>query len=227
MALDTAVPTTTVPTSTASAPGSAAPGRRGTAALFLAGGLLLAVGGQLHPHGSGETVDQHLLSMFESPTWYASHTIALAGAVLSALAFLAAWRTRALGARVQPLLPAVAALWAVGAVEQVPHLLAAREAHALEHHHATPVLDLHLVLQMVATPAVGLSGAVVAVAVARAARSRAATVLAGVAVVGGLLYAASAPLVVVSGNTALTALFPFQAGLAIWMAGTGVRLLRR
>ena len=164
--------------------------------------------------------------MFESPTWYASHTIALAGSVLCALAFLAAWRTRSFGPAVQRWLPVTAGLWALGAAEQVPHLLAAREAHALEHHDATPLLDLHLVLQMVATPAVGVTGILVAVAVARSAHTRAAVVLAVFAVVGGALYAVSAPLVVVTGNTALTALFPFQAGLAIWMAGTGVRLFR-
>jgi hypothetical protein len=221
MAIDTTAPAVRV--SPAAADRTA---QRVTASLFVSGGLLLAVGGQLHPHGSGETIDQHLLSMFESPTWYASHLIALAGSVLCALAFVAAWRTQAFGPAVQRWLPVTAGLWALGAVEQVPHLLAAREAHALEHHHATPVLDLHLVLQMVATPAVGITGVLVAVAVARAARTRAAVALAVFAVVGGALYAVSAPLVVISGNTALTVLFPFQAGLAIWMAGTGMRLFR-
>jgi hypothetical protein len=224
MALDTAPATAPDVRVSPVAPDRA--GRRATASLFLSGGLLMALGGQLHPHGSGETVDEHLLSMFESPTWYASHAIALAGSVLCALAFVAAWRTRAFGAAVQRWLPVTAGLWALGAAELVPHLLAAREAHALEHHHATPVLDLHLVLQLVATPAVGVTGVLVAVAVARAARTRAATVLAVFAVLGGVLYAVSAPLVVVTGNPAFTVLFPFQAGLAIWMAGTGVRLFR-
>ena len=51
--------------------------------------------------------------------------------------------------------------------------------------------------------------------------------LAVVAVVGGLLSALAAPMVALTGDVAWTALFPFQAGLAVWLVGTGVRLLRR
>ncbi len=34
-------------------------------------------------------------------------------------------------------------------------------------------------------------------------------------------------LVVLTGDPRFTILFPFQAGLAVWLVGTGVRLLRR
>lgn len=200
---------------------------RATAILFASGGVLLAAGGQQHPRGSGDSLDAHLLSMFESPAWPLSHLLMLAGTVLSVLAFLSARRTEAFGPRVQRWLPAVAACWAFGAAELVPHLLAAGDAHALEHHEATPVLDVHLVMQLVAGPLVGLSGAVIAVVVHLATRSWATAVLAGFAVVGGLLSAAAAPLVVLTGDPAFTLLFPFQAGLAVWLVGTGVRLLRR
>ncbi|MCW2810078.1 MAG: hypothetical protein JWP61_536, partial [Friedmanniella sp.] len=45
------------------------------------------------------------------------------------------------------------------------------------------------------------------------------------AVVGGVLSAGAAPLVVLTGDPSWTVLFPFQAGLAGWLVGTGVRLL--
>ena len=51
--------------------------------------------------------------------------------------------------------------------------------------------------------------------------------LAAVAVLGGVFSAAAGPLVVLTGDPRFTILFPFQAGLAVWLVGTGVRLLRR
>ncbi len=151
----------------------------------------------------------------------------LAGSLAAVLALVAARRAEAFGSRVQRWLPLAIGGWWFGTAELVPHLLAAHEAQALGHHEATPVLDVHLLMQVIAAPAVGLTGAVLAVVVARAARTWPAAVLAGFAVVGGLLSAASAPLVVATGDPRFTVLFPFQAGLAVWLVGTGVRLWRR
>lgn len=201
--------------------------QRTTAALFVAGGLLMAAGGQMHPRGSGATLEAHLLTMLQSPAWPVAHAVLLIGGVASALAFLVAWRTEAFGPQVQRWLPLAVAGWALGAAEMVPHLLAVNDAHALAHHEATPVLDAHLLMQVIATPAVGVTGAVVAVAVARAARTRAASALAAFAVVGGLLSAGAGPLVMATGDTRFAVLFPFQAGLAVWLLGTGIRLWRR
>ncbi len=201
--------------------------RRTTPVLFVVGGLLLAAGGQTHPQGSCDTVDEHLLSMFGGPTWVMSHLLLLAGAVVCALALEVARRRQVLGPGLRPVLLACVVGWGFGALETVPHLLAAGESDALSHHDATPVLDLHVVLQLVATPAVGFTTAVLAVAVARAARTTAAWLLAIPAVVGGVAYGVAGPLVVATGNPAYTALFPFLAGLALWFLGTGMRLLRR
>jgi hypothetical protein len=214
-------------TATITVPAGTVTGRRVTAALLVAGGVLMAAGGQTHPVGSGDSVDEHLLSMFVSPAWTFSHTLLLAGGIVSALAFVAAWRAQVFGPRVQRLLPFVAAGWGFGAVELVPHLLAAGEASALAHHHATPVLDVHVVLQAVASPVVGLTGALVAFAVARAAGTWLARLLAVAGVAGGLLSGAAGPLVVLAGDPRFTILFPFQAGLAVWLLGTGIQLLRR
>jgi hypothetical protein len=198
-----------------------------TAALFVTGGLLMAAGGALHPQGSGGTLEAHLLSMFASPGWPLAHALLLVGGVTSFLAMASAWRSQAFGARVQRWLPLAMIGWGFGALELVPHLLAADEAHGLAHHEATPVLDLHVFMQVIASPAVGLTGALLAVAVARASRSRTAWVLAVFAVVGGVASAAAGPLTVLADDPRFSVLFPFQAGLAVWLTGTGVRLLRR
>jgi hypothetical protein len=204
------------------------PGRhRGTAALFVTGGLVLAAGGQTHPRGTGDTVDAHLLSMFSGPTWGLSHLLLLLGSVLCAMALWSAGRATVFAPRVRRWLPLALGAWAFGALETIPHLMAAGEAHALEHHKATPVLDLHVVLQLVATPVVGLATAVVAVAVARSERTVPARLLAVVAAVSGVAYAAAGPLVVGTGNPQLTVLFPFLAGLALWFVATGIRIARR
>jgi hypothetical protein len=199
---------------------------RVTAALFTSAGLLLAIGGQLHPQGSGNTVDAHLLSMFESPEWPLAHLVLLIGGFTAVLAFISAWRAQTFGPTVQPLLPMICVGWGFGALELIPHLMAPHDAHALAGHEPTPLLDVHIAMQVVASPAVGLTGAVAALAIARAARSWSASALAVFAVVGGLLSAAAGPLVALTDNPQFTVLFPFQAGLAVWLAGTGVRLLR-
>jgi hypothetical protein len=224
MALETSAP---APTAPLLAPPAARRGRTVTAALFLVGGLLMAAGGALHPHGSGSTVEAHLLSMFASPGWPLAHWVLLAGGVAGFLAFTAAWRTEAFDPRVRRWLPVAVAGWGFGALELVPHLLAAGEAHELAHHEATPVLDAHVVMQVVASPAVGLTGALIAVLVARAARTRAAWALAVLAVVGGVASAGAGPLTVLAHDPRFTVLFPFQAGLALWLLGTGIRLLGR
>ena len=135
-----------------------------TAALFIVGGLFMAVGGAMHPQGSGSTVEAHLLSMFASPGWPLAHWILLVGGVAGFLALASAWHARAIGPRAQRWLPVAMVGWGFGALELVPHLLAAGEAHELAHHEATPVLDVHVVMQVIASPAVGLTGAVLAVA---------------------------------------------------------------
>src|ERR1044072_1787288 len=68
---------------------SVAPGTRWrTAVLLGAAGVLLGAGGNLHPHGHGDTVDDYLASMLGAPTWPIAHVLLLAGTLLGAVAFL-------------------------------------------------------------------------------------------------------------------------------------------
>ena len=64
-----------------------------------------------------------------------------------------------------------------------------------------------------------------AVAVARAARTVPAWLLAVVGVAGGLVFGAAAPLVAITQNPAFTALFSADALVSVWLVGTALRLL--
>lgn len=199
--------------------------QRSIAALLGAGGLLMAVGGHLHPRGSGATVDEHLASMFANPTWFVAHVTSLAGVVVAITGFVAARRTGVFGPHVTAWLPLPIVGWSLAAVELVPHLLAAGDHHHLVSGGPTPLLDLHQILQTIATPALGITGSGTAIAVAHAAGTRPAWILGVVGAVGGLAYAAAGPLIALTASVAVSGLFAAQAGLAIWLLGTAARLV--
>lgn len=115
--------------------------------------------------------------------------------------------------------------WAIWVVELVPHLLAGSEHHALEAGESTPVLTTHLTLSVVTGPLLGLSTAALAVAVAGAARTVPAWLLAVVGVVGGLVFGAASPVVAITQNPASSVLFSAHALISVWLVGTALRLL--
>ena len=114
----------------------------------------------------------------------------------------------------------------LGAIELLPHPAAAGELNSLENGYATPLLDLHLWLQMFATPAVGLTTAALAIAVARGEGTAAATTLAFVGAWRHRLCFAGLLTGLTDGVT-FVVLFPAAFGIAIWYLGTGIRLLAR
>jgi hypothetical protein len=217
---------TTTMTTTTTAP-AAPTATRSLPVLLGVAGLLVAAGGQLHPRGSGATADDYLASMFVSPTWVVAHLASLAGLAVAVAALVRARRTGAFGPRVTAWLPVPIAGWSIAALELVPHLLAAGEHHDHVSGGPTPVLDLHLALQVLATPALGLTGAALAIAVARAAGTAPAWVLGAIGAVGGVAYSAAGPLIALTGDVAFSPLFAAQAGLAVWLLGTAVRLAAR
>lgn len=190
-------------------------------------GVLLAVGGNLHPRGSGDEVDDYLASMLGQSTWAASHLTQLIALILVVPTYLAARRAGVFGRDVDIWLLVAACGSTLGAVELIPHVLASRELDGVVSGTATPILDVHLFLQMFATPALGLTTAALALAVARDAGTKPAWILGGIAAVTGTAYAFAGPLTSLTENVAFTPLFPAQSGLALWMIGTGVRLALR
>ena len=192
-----------------------------------AGGLLVALGGNLHPRGKGATLRETLAEMLSSPAWNAAHLLSLAGLVVSVGAFVIARQARAFAPSVDRWLSVAAVCWALASVELIPHLLAVRDLDALHEHHDTPILDTHLWLAVFATPLIGLSAVALAIAVARSARTAPAWILAGIATVGGVAYALASPLIRLVGNPELSVLFAGQALIAVWLIGTAVRLAVR
>ncbi len=188
------------------------------------GGLLMAAGTNLHPRAERATVRDSLADMLGSPVWNLSHLLILAGLVMSVGAFVIARRERAFGASVERWLTVAIVAWGLASIELVPHLLAVRDLEALHHHEATPILDTHLMLAVGSTPALGLSAVALAVSIARAARTVPAWILAGIASIGGIAYAAAGPLIQILAIPEVSVLFAGQLLIALWIIGTAVRL---
>jgi hypothetical protein len=199
---------------------------RRVAALLGAGGALMAAGGQLHPHETKGNVHDTLVHYLQSPLWDVSHLLLLAGTVVAVAGLVDARRTGVLGRTraVDRWLLVAIGCWSFAALELVPHVLAQGDLDAMQHHGHTPTLDLHLKLAVLATPLFGISAVGLAIAVARAARTRPARILAGIATVGGLAYAAAAPQIELIGNVDLAVLFAGQGLVTIWLIGTAIRL---
>ena len=200
--------------------------RSRTAAGLAGAGLLLAAGGVLHPRvDAGVDLDTGLVGMFESGAWVAAHALTMAGFALLAVSL--AVLARDLGPRRRAIGWAAAAGAAFAAVESLPHLLAASEARALAAGGSTPLTDLHTVLQAIATPAVGLSVAALAVACSGSRALGSGRAAAAVAVAGGVAFAIAGPAVAITQSSALAPLFAGSAGLAAWCVVSGARLARR
>ena len=197
-------------------------GRRWPAVLFGVGGLVMAVGGSLHPHDAKETLTDTLVGLLSSPAWGTSHVLIIA-LVVAGLA--GARRERLFPDAVRGWLTVTTVCWAISVVELVPHLLAGSEHHALEAGESTPMLTTHLTLSVVTGPLLGLSTAALAVAVAVAARTVPAWLLAVVGAVGGVVFGAASPAVAITQNPALTTLFSADALVSVWLVGTAVRIL--
>ncbi len=180
-------------------------GRAGAIGLAVAG-LLIGVGGALHPRvDSSLEFDQGLAGMFESSAWSVSHLVTMAG--FAALAVSLVVLVRALGAGWTPGLRTIAWIAAAAtgfaAAETLPHLLAASDAGALERGESTPLVDLHTALQAISTPAVGLSLAALALVGARSGALDGGRVATALAVLGGLVFALAGPAIAISENSKL------------------------
>jgi hypothetical protein len=193
-----------------------------------AAGLLMAAGGLMHPQAdSGAGYEEALAGMFDASAWTASHALVLLGYVVLAVSAALLARTADLPKAVRTAVWAVAAGATLGAIESVPHLLAASESTELVGGDATPLTDAHALLQVVTTPAVGLSIATLAVLSARGHVLGNGRIAAAVAVAGGTAVALSGPLLFVTEDPAFSPLFAGSAALAVWLVLAGARTARR
>ncbi|MGB4776917.1 hypothetical protein [Microbacterium sp.] len=197
--------------------------RRVGALLLAAAGLAMGAGGMLHPHGSGDTLDEALGSMLGSSMWGLSHVLVLTGIVIGVAGFVLVRRSGALDA-VCPWITVVIVAWALAAIETLPHLLAGAEHAAHAAGEATPMTDAHLTLSVFTTPLMAFTTAILAVQLARRARTALAWILAAFAIAGALTFGIASPLLALTGDPAMSALFPGQLLIDVWLIGTAVRL---
>lgn len=124
--------------------------------LLALGGLLVVVGGPMHPAGT-------MAEMLAHPAWIPSHAWVLAGFVLLTAALHGFWR----GVAQAPAMRwwAGAAFYAtlVQTIELVFHLFSYLDVGRLVAGSATPILTTHLALALVVYPVFALlvSGAIV------------------------------------------------------------------
>ena len=177
---------------------------------------------------TGVEYEQGLAGMYESAAWVGSHGMALAGFMLLAvsLALLVRDLGPAWGFHLRLIGWAAAAGAGIAAVESLPHLLAGSETDALLGGASTPMTDLHSLLQAIATPAVGLSVAALAVASARSRALGSGRIAAAFALVGGVAFALAGPVIAITENSEMSGLFAGSAGLSIWFIVSGVRTAR-
>lgn len=174
---------------------------------LVAGGLLTAFGGSMHPDADAALpMREELAVMTADPAWVPGHTLITVGTVLVVVGLLLLVRSGRWGRAVRlPLLVATVAM-AAYAVETVMHLAAAVDSDALAHGDAAPVADAHIGLAMVLYPVSGIALARLSLALLREWRGpRRLLVVPGI--VGGVVHAVSLLATIALPTTETTPLF--------------------
>jgi hypothetical protein len=194
---------------------------------LLAGGLLFFVGGGMHPSDDppGLSLKEHLLLLYEDPSWYPSHAVLLTGMALIAASLIALVRGRTLAAhpRVQAVAKIAAITAALAVVSALLHLVSALDADRIAARAGTPLTDASLGVETLVIPAFGLAVAALA-AIGAATHTLGNWIAAVVGITGGVAYALAAGTALVT--DALNFLFPAAAGIAVWAILVGIGILR-
>lgn len=188
---------------------------------LIVGAVALLIGGLLHPE-EDPALSGHAATAawIGDPLWVPSHSLILLSSVLFALGLFGLLRAR-------PDLPAttrragwVAVAGAVlSVVENVPHLAASFESEAAAAGHATPFLNTHAVLALVAFPLFGFAVAALAVFSGRHLTHPAFAVA---AVIGGICWGLGPWAVGPLGMASLDVLFIVGMLMALWFAAVAV-----
>jgi hypothetical protein len=182
---------------------------------LVASGILLALGGRMHPQADAEDSLRHeLATMMADDRWIPGHTLIVISTVLLALGLWTAYRTRAWPSTVQRGLGLAAAAISLYVVETLAHLGAAADAEALAHGEAAPVAMTHIGLSVVLYPITGSAIVLLAWSFGRVWRGWR-RVIAGLGIGSGLLHALSVPTTIVLPDAELSSMF---AGAAILLA---------
>ncbi len=187
-------------------------------------GLLLFVGGPLHPRPD-TTLDffHSTASMLADPGWVPSHALMLASFAMLLLGLIGLVRSGRLSGRAAAAVRVAVAGTILGVVESVFHLASVADTAALSAGGPTPVLSAHLTLAIAAYPLMGFPLAALAWL---GGRHLSHPLLSMVGVLGGILHGMAAPVVVLTQNQRFTFLFQGAVLLAIWLIAVGLAHLR-
>ncbi len=197
--------------------------RHGWRAAFVASGVLLAVGGPMHPSSDAkDDLRTELATMTADDSWVTGHSLIVASTVLLAIGLWAAYRGRVWPDSIRrPLLVAAVAV-SVYVFETIAHLAAVVDSQALADGEAAPVAMSHIGMSIVLYPITGW--AIVWLAWSFG------TVwggwrwaIAALGIISGLMQAFSVPLTILLPDGEFTPLFAGAAmTLALFAILTGV-----
>lgn len=193
-------------------------------------GLLIGVGGMLHPHADTSKDYQHAVSgMLHNETWPMTHGLSLAGLILLVISLTVLIRTvgETWPSKVRRWATALAVAAILGVLEMTPHLFAYTEAADLDAGRSTPLLLVHTWIQFVSAPALGICAAGLAVVSSRDRSFGNGPVLAALAVVGGVAFGAAGILMALTHQPGVSILFVGAAGIALWLLCSGIRVARK
>jgi hypothetical protein len=197
---------------------------RGTA--LAAAGVLVAVGGLLHPHADlGADYDHALSGELHEGVWPLAHTLILAGLVVLAATLVVVVRA---AAGVWPARVRLLGWWAVAGaalavVEMVPHLLAYTQADDFADDGSAALVTAHTTIQLVSAPLFGVTIGALALAAAPERWFGTGRVLAALALLGGLVYGFAGIFVTALHSPPLSPLFAGEVLPALWLVVSGIR----
>ncbi len=189
---------------------------------LLVGGVLMAVGGPMHPESDArDSMTQELATMTADERWVPGHTLIMVGTVLLVAGLWLA-RSRGVWPAAHRALTAAAVTMSLYAVETAFHLAAGADSAALAAGELPPITLAHLALATVLYPLSGTGLVLLGLALVGTERGirRVVPVL---LVVGGLLHASSIIVTLVLPDFEATPLFAGAGmSIALWSLLTGV-----
>lgn len=188
-----------------------------------AAAVLLLTGGPMHPDpDTSLDFDTSTAHMLRDSGWIPAHALLLASFVCLTVGLVSLTRQPEITGRLRRLATVAAGGAALAVVELTFHLLAFTEADALAAGRSAPIVSTHLALAVVAYPVAGLSLAALAWYGGRA-RVLTHPIAGAVGVLGGLLHALAAPIVVLSRDQNLSFLFMGAVLLVPWLLAAALR----
>ncbi len=188
-------------------------------------GLLLFAGGGMHPDApEGLGFRESLAAMMADDAWVPGHSLMAIGAVALLMGLVLVRRADAWPAASR-LLPAAVVISVANVVEAVFHTASVVDKEQLAAGGTPPVAFIHLALAVVVYPAFGLTIAALAWKLS-ASWSPALRAVSAAGVIGGLMHASSAPLVILTQNDAFDVLFLGAIPIAVWSVVLGIAGLR-